>query len=182
MFQLEDGLLLLGVVLVTMWLLMRIRKRRTKAGPRLSPREELERAHQSRGLRGDLEELMVEVEQLAKRFGTQLDAKSIQLERLIRQSDERIEALHRLAETSSNRSMPRSTEVRSDLADLASHAPAIPAPAAATPNTESHVDDGDPLTKSVYELADAGTDPVEIAKKLNEQVGKVELILALRNA
>ncbi|GEM_PF-1251026 len=38
----------------------------------------------------------------------------------------------------------------------------------------------DPLTANVYELADRGRSPVEIARYLDEQVGKVELILALR--
>ena len=38
----------------------------------------------------------------------------------------------------------------------------------------------DPLTEEIYELADAGRTPVEIAQHLAEQVGKVELILALR--
>jgi hypothetical protein len=38
----------------------------------------------------------------------------------------------------------------------------------------------DPLTRSVYELADAGHDSVEIAQQLDEQVGKIDLILALR--
>jgi hypothetical protein len=33
---------------------------------------------------------------------------------------------------------------------------------------------------SVFELADAGSSPVEIAHVLNSQVGKVELVLALR--
>jgi len=38
----------------------------------------------------------------------------------------------------------------------------------------------DPLSASVYELADRGRTPVQIAQYLDEQVGKVELILALR--
>ena len=38
----------------------------------------------------------------------------------------------------------------------------------------------DPLAEQIYELADAGRTPVEIAQDLDEQVGKVELILALR--
>lgn len=38
----------------------------------------------------------------------------------------------------------------------------------------------DPLTRQVYDLADAGRTPLSIARDLNEQVGKVELILALR--
>lgn len=38
----------------------------------------------------------------------------------------------------------------------------------------------DPLTESVYQLADAGRNAVSIAQELEEQIGKVELILALR--
>jgi hypothetical protein len=38
----------------------------------------------------------------------------------------------------------------------------------------------DPLARRVYELADGGMDAVAIARQLNEHVGKVELMLALR--
>lgn len=40
----------------------------------------------------------------------------------------------------------------------------------------------DPLTRSVYEMADEGRSAVEIARALDEQTGKIELILALRRA
>jgi len=42
--------------------------------------------------------------------------------------------------------------------------------------------DPDPLTASVYELADRGLQSVAIAQNLDEHVGKVELILALRSS
>lgn len=38
----------------------------------------------------------------------------------------------------------------------------------------------DPIAREVYTLADAGRSPLEIASALQEQVGKVELMLALR--
>jgi hypothetical protein len=38
----------------------------------------------------------------------------------------------------------------------------------------------DPLNQTVYQLADEGLPPVEIARKLQQHTGKVELILALR--
>jgi len=38
----------------------------------------------------------------------------------------------------------------------------------------------DPLNRRIYELADQGIPPVEIARSLNQQTGKVELVLALR--
>ncbi len=40
----------------------------------------------------------------------------------------------------------------------------------------------DPLAMQIYELADQGHSPVGIAQQLDEQVGKVELILALRDS
>ena len=39
----------------------------------------------------------------------------------------------------------------------------------------------DPLTRSVYNLADYGRTSLEIAQELDEQIGKVELILSLRD-
>ncbi|MBT8484329.1 MAG: hypothetical protein KJO43_02035, partial [Phycisphaerae bacterium] len=63
--------------------------------------------------------------------------------------------------------------------------PPAPAPASETngpapppPASPPH----DPLARAVYELADLGEDPVTIARRLDEQVGKVELILALRGS
>ncbi len=38
----------------------------------------------------------------------------------------------------------------------------------------------DPLTEAVYELADKGQNPIDIARALEEQTGKIELILSLR--
>lgn len=40
----------------------------------------------------------------------------------------------------------------------------------------------DPLSRRVYELADSGREPLDIARSLDEQVGKVQLILALRES
>ena len=40
---------------------------------------------------------------------------------------------------------------------------------------------GDPLSRSVHELADQGLSSVEIAQRLDEPVGKIELVLALRD-
>jgi hypothetical protein len=38
----------------------------------------------------------------------------------------------------------------------------------------------DPMNRRIYDLADQGLPPVEIARTLNQQTGKVELVLALR--
>ncbi|MAE66077.1 MAG: hypothetical protein CMJ18_17540 [Phycisphaeraceae bacterium] len=131
--------------------MMRLRKRARRRAGEPSAHEKVERMRQMRGMRGDLEDLMVEIDQLARRFGAQLDAKGLQLERLIEEADRRIARLEALG-----------------------RAPDGPVEEQPTPE--------DPLARSVYDLADKGADATKIAHELNEHVGKVELILALRNA
>lgn len=159
-----DLLPVAGAILLTMWMTIKLRKRRRNQLPDVTPTEQLERHRQARGMRGDLEEVMVEVEQLARRFGSQLDAKSVQLTKLIAEADERIARLESLEKGAGQRGdgpSPRQT---------APDAPARPG----VPEDE--------LTRNVYRLADAGNSSLEIAQTLKEHVGKVELILALRNA
>ncbi|MEZ6191865.1 MAG: hypothetical protein R3C45_11335 [Phycisphaerales bacterium] len=87
---------LLGVVLITIGMMMGIRKKRRQAGARSSSRDRVDELRQKQAVRGDLEQLMTEVEQLAKRFGTQLDAKTMQMERLIDEADRKIAELKQL--------------------------------------------------------------------------------------
>ncbi len=148
----------LGVALITLGVMMRLRHRRKRVSGQPTAREQLERAKQTRAMKTDLEELMVEIERLTRRFASQIDAKTAELETLLREADERIGELRR-------------------------HHGQIPPPprarAASDPYADA-TDTADPLSRSVFDLADEGLPPVEIARKLNEHVGKVELILALR--
>ncbi len=161
-----------GLALITLALLMRYRKRRQRfvRAARPTPHEQLERSHQFRGLRGDLEQLMVEVEQLAKRFATQLDAKSIELQKLMREADQRIDELRRLSERDLNAPTNASAfELRPD-----EPPPADPA--------DAGIEDRNAIARRIYAMADAGMQPEQIAQELSEQIGEVELILALREA
>jgi hypothetical protein len=183
-------MLALGIMLVITSLMMGIRKRRRRAGQTLSPREQVERLKQQGGMRHDLESLMVEIEQLAKRLGAQLDAKTVQLERLLDEADSRMAAIQ--TRLQANRSNPPARDP----------APFATAPApdtAAVTTTDSAARPNQPdapanpsasdlaakdqaLRQSIYDLTDQGRSPVQIAQQLDEHVGKVELILALRNA
>lgn len=149
-------------------LLLHYRKKSAKlTHNRLTPHEQLDKNRRMRGVRGDLEDVMVEIEQLAKRFGSQLDAKTIELEDLIQLADQRIAKLERLLEQQGQPFSP----------DSSSADAALPTP---EPEPEPALPD-DPLARSVYQLADEGIEPTDIARKLGEHIGKVELILALRN-
>ncbi len=170
-FALADMLLVVGMALVTTSLLMVYRKRRRRRSVNsLTPHEQIERLKQQRGMRGDLEQLMVEIEQLAKRLSAQLDAKSIQLEQVIKAADERIDQLKTWGQQT-NESDRTEEPPWASSAIANSATPTVPQTAA-----------DEPLAKAVYALADQGLEPADIAKQLNELIGKVELILALRES
>ncbi len=106
----------------------------------------------------------VDAGDVLRRQTATLDNKAARLELLIRQADERIVALTGAVSAAPGR---RDT-APPDPAGRTTPAPALrPRPP-------------DPLTLAVYERADSGLTTVEIARELDEHVGKVELILALR--
>lgn len=174
----KNLLLVGGVMLLVAWSLMRLRSKRKHGRPMATPQELIERNRQARGMQGQLEELMIEVEALARRFGVQMDAKARRLENLLSQADERIEELRELQGQPPRETAdpPGTSEPAVESADVTSTSeqPTPRSQAPAQPIVE------DPLADSVYKLADTGMDAHAIAMQLNEHVGKVELILALR--
>lgn len=171
-----------GVTLILAGVVMWGRKRRHRAQHKhVTPREQLHRMKEERAVRGDLEQLMVEIEQLAKRMGAQLDAKSMRLERLLREADAKIATLER--------QQGEQVEGPGDSREPAPPPPLAPSPPsrdqAADTQTQAASDtatDESELAVSVYRLADAGLTPLEIARQLNEHQGKIELVLALRQS
>lgn len=157
----KDVLLIIGIGLIAFWFLVRA-NRKPRGETTLLPEEQIERLRQSNGMRRDLDRAMEEIEDLSKRLGDQLDQKSRGLERLLADADEKIAELKRLKGEPAAPTAPSSLK-------FSSHANVSPM-------------SDDPLARSVYDLFDAGHAPIEIAKRLNEQIGKVELILALRRA
>lgn len=169
------GLLCLGVILISAFLLMRLRKRAQHGPSHPTAREQLERYKQRDGVKDDLNLLMVEIEQLAKRLGAQLDAKAHRLESLLDEADLRIAQLqqayraeHQAPENPSIPSAPPAPPVP----------PVHPAPPPIEPKPAGA--QSDPLKMEIYRLADEGRSATEIARHTTEHIGKVELILALR--
>ncbi len=215
-------LLPLGVGLLLLSVLMGIRKRKSASQARrdlpMSPAEHIERAKQGRGMRGDLEKLMVEIEQLARQMSSQIDAKMTHLEKLVQEADDRIARLEQLqanqasqetegqaveGDWSETQTLAEPWQEPSDeyedqpeppadmpmshtfsLAEASSpHSTEEPPsePEFSSPSFEVNPE-RDALAKQVYALADSGATPESIAETLDEHVGKVELILALREA
>jgi hypothetical protein len=152
-------LLVAGVVMLGVLLTFGIRARIARRNrDRPSPRELIEQVRATHEQANDAHAVESRLADTARRLGAQLDNKARRLEVLIRQADERITALAGVPDEAPS---ARQGGARDE----------TPLPAAPPL---------DPLTRSVYEHADTGLSALEIAQQLDEQVGKVELILALR--
>lgn len=170
------GMGLLLLVLFGSWVARRKPASGSGAGEQSAdagtPEERQQRRREFDAMHRDLGKAMTEIETLARRLGDDLEAKTARIETLMRQADEKIATLQRM-QAGANA-----------IADEKPNPPGVaamnrPAP---EPDPPSENDAPDPLSREVYKLADAGHSSMEIARKLSEQIGKVELILALRRA
>lgn len=150
-----------GLIVMSLMMMLRKRKREIRSGQRPTARGELERLQQHKAAAGDLGQLMADIEQLARRFGAQLDAKSIQLEQLLHEADQRIALLRQMEQLRESMPMPADA----DAAPIRDDGPTSAEAA---------------LQRQVYDLADEGLSASDIAERLDEHHGKVELMLALR--
>lgn len=143
-------------MVVLMHTLMRSIKRNAARKADLSkpPRERLTEIRAEADTRRDpVERLMAEATELCQRLATQMDAKAAVLEALIDRADE---AATRLERARSAGSPPRTP--------------------GAVPNPE------EPMQRRVFELADQGLSSRDIAAKVGQPQGHVELMLNLRRA
>ena len=131
---------------------------------RLSPRETIEQLKAAGQQRGHAQSALAEILDTAQQVGAKLDNKAARLELLIQQADDRIARMSQ--DNEADGIAPNESQFTS------------PTAAAAASGLGVSID---PLTQSVYELADTGCQPIQIAQALDEQVGKVELILSLRD-
>ena len=99
-----------------------------------------------------------EVEELVRQLAPELDERAARLERLIADADDRLARLEGAGRAPARRAEPEGR-------------------AAARMVIR---EEGDPVTKRIYTLADDGMAAVEIARRVEQPTGKVELILALR--
>jgi len=179
----------LGIAMITTVLLRRWLKR-TKAASKASqaPLKEQRERLQGRAERDSLDRLMVEVQELTRVCAAQIENRASKLEYLIELADQRLKALELACESADDQT--RSTQPRLSSAGR-SQTSAMASARVASGDWSSPADrDGqarghspaDHLSRQVHELSQMGLKSIEIARQLDEQVGKVELILALRDA
>jgi hypothetical protein len=109
---------------------------------------------QQRSVERQMQNVLVEMSEMARQITAQLDTRAAKLEALIREADEKIAAMK-------SAPAPQAT------------LPAVPDVSAPAPS--------DPRHAQVYALADQGRSSREIAQQLNRPSGEIELILALRS-
>jgi hypothetical protein len=171
--------LLAAVLMLTIFVLLTRRKVRKSIGqPRVDVRDQVTERVKYAKLTRDLEEVMGELDELARQVNGRLDTRFAKLEAVIRDADERIDRLSRLVREAHGHAgidLTISDEARAvPTCDGAMATAGKPPTADIEPPAELHAD--------VYTLADEGRSPIEIAEETGRTTGEIELILALRRA
>lgn len=162
-------LLSVGIVIMLVLWTMSIRNRSSRRSATYeTPREQIDRIKAGHKSRENEHGLSAEFVTSATELTSRLENKAERLEQLIEQAEVRIIQLNKLVnrlaieQTEDSGTAKASDQVTRQSSPIPTESP-------------------DPLLQKVCSLADKGHSPVEIAMQLDEQVGKVELILALRN-
>ncbi|MFI4897733.1 MAG: hypothetical protein ACIARR_07900 [Phycisphaerales bacterium JB059] len=170
---LPGALLAFGVLVLVMVMVRLLRRNLSKNAPANSgtPKERIERIRAEASARPPAETFQADAEELTRRLAAILDNKAARLELLIEEADERLARLDRA-------SIGASVSVRPVEPDAGAFRTSAPEPAPVAPAPQHAA--SDPTHRQIYELADAGLGPVEIAQRLDQPIGQVELILNLR--
>lgn len=153
--------MLAGLVLIIgalMWNAARRRVKRTQVEGRVSEHARLHNSRLEAQAKEDINELMVRLEELSREICGQIDTRFAKLERVLVEADRKIAEL---------RALQRHGGAASP---SAAGAPAAPPP----PPDPRHV--------AVFERAQGGASPLEIAREMGMNVGEVELVLSLERS
>lgn len=158
-------LFVFGMLLLIAVLLRALRKNTKKARvqARAEPSERIQQIRGDAAARAAIDGFSADAEELTRRLGAILDNKAARLELLIEEADQRLAALNKAGAASG--------------VTTRAHEPAANGFQRREPDArEAPID---PLHRRVCDLADDGLGPVEIAKRLDQPIGQVELILNL---
>jgi hypothetical protein len=149
---------------------------------------------QQRSVEREMSNLLLELSEMTRQLSAQLDTRSAKLEELIRQADQKVSELRNLGLLPAN---PAALPVlpigaADQLSDPVDHslaglgltaADAVGVPSRSPPPPQSFMDrpQVDPRHAQIYAFVDQGMSPQEIAQRLGQLTGEVELILKLRS-
>ncbi len=162
---LQIVMLVLGVGGVTVVMIStRRRIRNSQRLPRTPTKQRYAELEKQARAGRSLEQVMLELDQLARQVHGRIDTQLAKLEAIIRNADQRIDKLSRLVRAADGEP---TLDVTADCEDP--HA----APLAASKVEDSR-------DEPVFRLADSGRSPIDIARQIGKTTGEIELILALR--
>jgi len=177
----NNGMMTLLLVLcATVIMIVLLRRHQSRgSSQRDLGREQLARVREQRDLRRSMDELLLELEELSRRVGAQVDTKFAKLETVIRDADDRISRLeHALGKLKSTSRQPDATAADNNPARGGGGSARRPAPVAASEVKQTAP--ADPRSQRIYDLVDAGASPLQAAEEVGLPLGEVELILNLR--
>jgi len=167
------SLLFVALAVVVLTLVMRStgkRVQQSRANQDASAGERYqELQEQSKAMR-DVGDVMLELDKLARHVQGQLDTRFVKLETVIRDADKRIETLNNLL---SNTKQKPSLDITLE-SETPFDQPIIESNSPVASNLEND------RYSSIYRLSDEGFSAEEIAHKVDQTTGEVELILALK--
>ena len=124
-----------------------------------------------RSVEREMGNLLVELSEMSRQMTGQLDTRAARLEALLREADQKIATLRSLGSAGGGGATPHGVLVEAKLLE----SDAVPMRAA-----NDAVSSVDPRHAEVYDLADEGQSPQDIARHTGRPSGEIELILALR--
>jgi len=175
-------LLMIGMAVLGFLLIMQATRRnwRKSQGRGERPaRERYDELQRSASASRDLEQVMLELDQLARQVHGKLDTRFAKLEAVIRDADERIDRLSRLVREARGR---QSLDVIIDDEALVEAAGTVLEAKSTLSVQETFTPRGQQQREVIYKLSDEGLDPIAIAQQVSRTTGEVELILSLRKA
>ncbi len=179
-----NGSVLLGIALImVMVALMTIatqRRRKTRT-PDIKDyaRDHASRLHQQQGVREDMEQLFVQLSELARQLNGQMDTRFATLEQVIAHADEKIATLEALLRQAAG-VKAIDVVVQDDAPPQQERRP--PAPPSPTATQAPPTDPSELRYGRIYTLADQGLPAVEISRQTGQTTGEIELILNLRKS
>ncbi len=192
---LAAGIALVSLVMLRSWWKRRKRSRRRDAeDAALSPKDRMERVrHQAASANPSgaaVQKLMVEAQELTRACTAQLDSRAAKIERLIEEANTTIERLE--AAQRGDPAQPLMRHASGPASDESLSAVGFPMAPQRVHTRREAIDRSrestssglteDPVADRVMALSRKGLTPVQIAQEMGEQVGRVELMLALRRA
>lgn len=196
-------LLILAALVIAIFIVMRMSLRRLAHGSPKQYRREVDTANkQTAAIQRDLEQLLLELEELSRRINAGIDTRFAKLEQSVADADKRISALRILLDAARAAGASLGSENEAQSAEPSSaDGRAEPSPQKADAHPRKAEVHGDAAaagragiatnqpaqtqaerTKRIYSLADDGLSANQIARRLHEPIGEVELILNLRAA